>query len=70
MNEGLSNEKGIFEADKDRLLKEKNMLIDKRDKLKEQLAVIKPDKEPKVKLKKGGLKVKRLLSFDNIKGIL
>ncbi len=35
MNKRLTNEKGVFEVDKERLLKEKNTLVDKRDKLKE-----------------------------------
>ena len=70
INERLATEKRIFEADKDWLFKEKNTLVDKRDKLKEQFAAIKLDKELEVKLRRGSLKAKRPLSFDNIKGTL
>ena len=67
INEKLTNEKRIFEADKNWLFKEKNTLIDKYNKLKKQFATIQPNKELKVKLKKKSLKAKRLLSFNSIK---
>ncbi len=63
----MTNKKGIFEADKDRLFKKKNTLVDKRNKLKEQLVTIKLNKKLKIKLKRKNLKVKRSPSFDNIK---
>ncbi len=70
INEGLTNKKEMFEVDKDRFFKEKNTLVDKRDKLKEQLVVTQLNKEPEVKPRKENLKTKRLSPFDNTKRIL
>jgi len=66
----LTNEKGIFEADKERLLKEKNTLVNKRDKLKEQLVTFKTNVTSGIKPDKESLKAKKPFLFDNIKRTL
>ena len=63
----MTNEKIVFKVDKERFFKEKNILINKCNKLKEQFAAFKIGIVSGVKLSKKDLKVKRPSSFDSIK---